>query len=113
MVSFGKIDGTAFFGSGPVKPQTPEDVAKASMVAYWWVEKIANEDEANMKEDIIKVDGIPITRLKNTCALKPWTKLFKFVPVVTATEDPLRGAPKNNLYAQGKGSGKGTKRKSD
>ena len=112
-VSFGQIDGTAFFGSGPVKPQTPEDVEKASMVAYWWVEKTANEDEANMKEDIIKVDGIPITRLKNTCALKPWTKLFKFVPAVTATKNPLGGAPKNNLHAQVKGSGKGTKRKSD
>ncbi len=108
-VSFGKIDGTAFFGSGPVKPPTPEDVEKASMVAYWWVEKTANEDEANMKEDIIKVDGIPITRLKNTCALKPWTKLFKFVPAVTLTKDPLRGAPKNNNYAKGKDR----KRKSD
>ncbi len=40
-----------------------------------------------MKEDISKVDGIPITRLKNLCILKPGTKLFKFVPLAMPAKD--------------------------
>ena len=111
-MSFGKINGTAFFGFGPTKPKGLGDIAVHARVAFWWVSATANEAEANMKEDIVKVDNISIPRLKNTCVLKPGTKLFKFVPVVTATKDPPMVAPKNNLYGV-KGSGKGKKRKSD
>ena len=53
----------------------PED---AVMVPFWWVGTTSNKDDANMEMYHMSVNGLQIPTLRNTQALKQFTRLLKF-----------------------------------
>ena len=65
----------------PQKPKfeagcdAPED---AVMVPFWWVSTTSKKDDANVEMHHIKVGGLQIPTLRNTEALKQFTRLVKF-----------------------------------
>ena len=91
-ISFGKFTVAGhpkkieFFGTPVPKPTAPQDrnnlawPEQANVVAYFWVEDTANTKLVNMYESSIEKSGVSIPVLKNSVALEPHVKLYKFKP---------------------------------
>ena len=48
------------------------------MVPFWWVSTTSKKDDANMEMHHMKVGGLQIPTMRNTEALKQFTRLLKF-----------------------------------
>ena len=74
--------------SGPLKPDKDADLEQYVFSAFWWVEKVFVESQANMKLCSVKVDDVTFPVLQNIRAIKKHERLtvFKSKDVKTALD---------------------------
>ena len=83
------MDGKTLYLSGPSKPDKDQDLDKYWFVPYFWVEKVHDEQHANMRFVSMKVGKVEFPIPQNIRALKQHEtlKVFKAKEVTASLKD--------------------------